>query len=162
MKQILKPLVAALALSCLAGVARADVKPDGGDYQAAPPGTDLLVLYYQHHNADRLNARGRKAADNLNLNLDVGLLRYVHFTKLGGYIIDPQIILPFGRQKVGLADKQGSRSYPPDITHPKIAFTTSHLPSPCPHPSVLCSFLPFWADDGNGQADGHGRGFRGA
>lgn len=108
MKQILKPLVAALALSCLAGVARADVKPDGGDYQAAPPGTDLLVLYYQHHNADRLNARGKKAADNLNLNLDVGLLRYVHFTKLGGYIIDPQIILPFGRQKVGLADKETS------------------------------------------------------
>ncbi|NML25645.1 PAS domain-containing protein [Zoogloea dura] len=61
-----------------------------------------------------------------------------------------------------LADQQGSRSYPPDISHPEITFTISRLPIPCPQPSVLCSFLPFWADDGNGQADRHGRGFRGA
>ena len=49
---------------------------------------------------------------------------------------------------------QGSRSYPPDISHPEITFTISRLPIPCPQPSVLCSFLPFWADDGNGQAGG--------
>lgn len=48
---------------------------------------------------------------------------------------------------------QGSRSYPPDISHPEITFTISRLPIPCPQPSVLCSFLPFWADDGNRQAD---------
>ncbi len=59
-----------------------------------------------------------------------------------------------------MSGKQGSRSYAPDITAAEIAFTVSHLPRHCSQPSVLCSFLPFWADDGNGQADGHGRGFR--
>lgn len=106
MKQTLRGLAAALALG--AGLAHADVKPDGGDYQAAPPGTDLMVLYYQHHSADKLYSRGNKLSDDLSLELDVGLLRYVHFTKWGDYIVDPQVILPFGRQRVGLADSTTS------------------------------------------------------
>jgi len=108
MHTIIRGLAAAAVLTGLAGIAHADIKPDGGDYQAAPPGTDLLVMYYQHHTADKLYADGRKAAGNLGLDLDVGLLRYVHFTKWGDYIVDPQIIVPVGRQKVGLADKETS------------------------------------------------------
>ena len=103
-----KPLFLAAALACAATSARADVKPDAGDYQAAPPGTRLALLYTQHHTADTLNAGGRKAAGDLGLTLDLALLRYVHFTKWGDYIVDPQIILPVGRQKIGLADKETS------------------------------------------------------
>lgn len=106
MKQTLRGLTATLALG--AGLAHADVKPDGGDYQAAPPGTDLMVLYYQHHSADKLYSRGDKLTDDLGLELDVGLLRYVHFTKWGDYIVDPQVILPFGHQRIGLADSTTS------------------------------------------------------
>ncbi len=107
-----RPEFRSLALACglvaWSVSAVADVKPDGGDYQAAPPGTDLLVMYAQHHSADSLYARGSKAAGNLDLGLDVGLLRYVHFTRWGDYIVDPQVILPFGQQKVGLADSRTS------------------------------------------------------
>lgn len=101
------------ALCCCAGLlsasALADVKPDGGDYQAAPPGTDLLVTYYQHHVADKVYAGGKQVSDKLDLGLDIGLLRYVHFTQLGDYIIDPQIIVPFGRQRVGQAGQTTDR-----------------------------------------------------
>mgnify|MGYP001019074618 CR=1 FL=1 len=55
---------------------------------------------------------------------------------------------------------QGSRSYASNIPATEIALTVSHLPRHCSQPSVLCSFLPFSADDGNGQADGHGQGIR--
>jgi len=106
MKQTLRGLAALVALT--SGVAHADVKPDAGDYQAAPPGTDLLLLYYQHHEADKAYSRGKRVADKLDLELDVGLLRYVHFTRWGDYIVDPQVILPFGQQRVGLADSKTS------------------------------------------------------
>jgi hypothetical protein len=46
--------------------------------------------------------------DNLDLSINAGILRYVHFMKLGDYIIDPQIILPFGSQKIGLSDSKTS------------------------------------------------------
>lgn len=106
MKQTLRGLTAALVLG--AGVAHADVKPDGGDYQAAPPGTNLMLVYYQHQSADKLYSRGDKLSNDLDLELDLGLLRYVHFTKWGDYIVDPQVILPFGRQRVGLSDSTTS------------------------------------------------------
>ncbi|KAB2967688.1 transporter [Zoogloea sp.] len=108
MSKTSRSLIAALGLSSLACTAAADVKPDGGDYAALPPGTDLLVMYYQHPTADRLNAGGKRVTDNLGLEMDVGLLRYVHYTKWGDYIVDPQIIVPVGRQKIGLADKETS------------------------------------------------------
>lgn len=108
MQQTLNGLAAALALSLSAGAALADVKPDASDYQAAPPGTNLLIPYYQRHTADELYSRGNKVTDKLDMDLDVGLLRLVHFTKLGDYIINPQIVMTFGRQNIGLADAKTS------------------------------------------------------
>jgi hypothetical protein len=102
--------LACSALAMLGGspAAHADVKPDPGDYTALPPGTDLALLYLQHHEADDLYVNGRKVVDNLGLSLDVGVLRFVHFTELGGYVIDPQIMIPFGRQEVDLAGTEQS------------------------------------------------------
>lgn len=108
MKQTLTGLAAALALSLASSATFADVKPDAGDYQAAPPGTKLVVPYYQRHTADKLYNSGDKLTSDFDMTLDVGLLRYVHFTKLGDYIIDPQIIVPVGRQNVGLANARTS------------------------------------------------------
>lgn len=108
MMRTLRGLSAALCLGFLAAPSFADVKPDGGDYQAAPPGTKLLVMYYQHQEADKLYSRGRQVTDDFDFKLDVGLLRYVHFTQWGDYIVDPQVILPFGSQRVGLADSRNS------------------------------------------------------
>ncbi len=103
-----KHFLLAAALAGTAASAQADIKPDAGDYQAAPPGTRLGLLYMQHHTADTLKAGGRKVSSELGLTLDLALLRYVHFTKWGDYIVDPQIIVPVGRQRIGLADKETS------------------------------------------------------
>lgn len=105
-------LLAAAAATCLGlllpAAGQAATSPDAGDYTALPAGTDLLLLYGQHNSADQLRADGRTAVDNLGLKLDVGLLRWVHFTTWNGYTIDPQIVVPFGRQKVGLSGEKTS------------------------------------------------------
>jgi len=94
--------------SIVSGAALADVKPDAGDYTALPPGTDLAVMYAQAIRADDLYANRNKQVSNLGLNLNVGILRYVHFMQLGNFIIDPQIIVPFGNQTVDLAGTKNS------------------------------------------------------
>lgn len=107
-----------IATSALAAVIpaanAAGVNPDPGDYTALPPGTQLGVVYYQHLRADEVFARGDKVLDELDLSLDIGILRYVHYVKLGDWVADPQIIAPFGRQRVGLSDE--TRSALGDIT----------------------------------------------
>ncbi len=99
---------AASLLALAAGSANADVRPDPGDYTALPAGTNLLLGYAQFPSADKVYANGNKVVDNLDLKLNAGILRYVHFMKLGDYIIDPQIIVPFGNQKIGLSDTKTS------------------------------------------------------
>ncbi|MDH4653696.1 transporter [Pseudomonas sp. BN606] len=69
---------------------------DAGDYTALPEGTNLGLLYYQHAERNALYANGHKAPIDAGLDSDVGILRGVHFMKLGDYIIDPQFLLPFG------------------------------------------------------------------
>jgi len=104
MKTTLRLCGVAAALALCLGSARADVKPYGGDYEAAPAGTDLFLLYYQHHEGDEAYSKGKKVADDLGVRLDIGLLRYVHFADWNGYRIDPQIIVPFAHQRTSAAD----------------------------------------------------------
>ena len=69
---------------------------DAGDYTALPAGTNLGLLYYQHAERNRLYANGDKLPLDAGLDSDIGILRGVHFMELGGYIVDPQFLLPFG------------------------------------------------------------------
>lgn len=93
-----------LAVSAWCGQAHAGTTPDAGDYTALPEGTNLTLLYLERLQADDVYANGSKVAlpSNLDLNVNLGLLRQVHFMKLGGYTIDPQIVIPFATQKTGL------------------------------------------------------------
>ncbi|NTV96992.1 MAG: transporter [Thiobacillus sp.] len=87
------------------------VTPTGdgaGDYTGLPAGTNLLLAYAQFPRADKVYSKGNKVVDNLDLAVNAGILRYVHFMKLGDYILDPQIIVPFGNQKIGLSDSKSS------------------------------------------------------
>lgn len=70
---------------------------DAGDYTALPSGTNLALLYTQFATADELYADGNKQPINAGLDSQVGVLRGVHFTEIGGYTVDPQFFLPFGR-----------------------------------------------------------------
>lgn len=91
----------AAAAFAIGGLAHAGAVPDPGDYTALPAGTKLSLMYLQQLRADNVYANGNRVAlpRDLDLNLQVGLLRQIHFMKLGGYTIDPQIVVPFARQR---------------------------------------------------------------
>ncbi|EJN28787.1 hypothetical protein PMI36_00173 [Pseudomonas sp. GM79] len=101
-------LLHASLLSLLAGFScsASAVDVDAGDYTALPEGTNLGLLYYQHTERNALYADSHKVPINAGLDSDIGILRGVHFTKIGDYIVDPQFLLPFGnvRAKDDLQD----------------------------------------------------------
>lgn len=70
--------LAALVLGLTAGLnlQAAGVSSDAGDYKALPAGTNLAVAYYQHMEADKVYKNGNKVADDLDLSIDLGMLRY--------------------------------------------------------------------------------------
>lgn len=100
--------VFALGLTATLNLQAAGVSSDAGDYQALPGGTNLAVAYYQHMDADKAYANNDKVADNLDLSIDLGILRYVRFIEVGNWIVDPQFLLPFAKQKMnGTEDISG-------------------------------------------------------
>lgn len=107
-----KPLsmLCASLLTLSAGTAMADVRPDPGDYTALPKGTTVAVLYQQNPRGDEVYFDGDKVTDNLDLDLTIGVARFIHFTDFfgTGYTWDPQIVIPFGRQEVGATDEETS------------------------------------------------------
>ncbi|MFL1417382.1 transporter [Pseudomonas fildesensis] len=106
----LSTLTLSALFASLAPLAQADVKPDPGDYTALPQGTDVVVLYQQNPRGDKVYSGGKKVADNLGLDLTVGVLRLIHFTEFfnTGLTWDPQIVIPFGYQKTGATDSKNS------------------------------------------------------
>lgn len=72
---------------------------DAGDYTALPAGTNLAMAYAQFAERNALYSSGDKAPIDAGLDSQVGILRGVHFTKLGDYIVDPQFLLPVGKLK---------------------------------------------------------------
>ncbi len=87
--------VVALAFAVEAGAV--DVEP--GDYTALPAGTNLLIGYYQYATRDKLYSNGNQVGINAKLDSHIGIARYVRFVDIGGYIVDPQILVPFGELK---------------------------------------------------------------
>ncbi|PCN59340.1 hypothetical protein [Acinetobacter sp. YT-02] len=73
------------ALTAALDLQAAGVSSDAGDYQALPGGTNLAVAYYQHTEADKAYANGDKVADDLDLSIDLGILRYVRFIEVEPY-----------------------------------------------------------------------------
>lgn len=100
---VLLGLFGLASISALAATA-----PDPGDYTGLPAGTDLALLYYNHVTADNLYQNGNKAASDIGLKADIGIARFVHFTKWGDYLVDPQIVVPFGSQKLDLTNSKTS------------------------------------------------------
>lgn len=78
------------------GVGAAEVATGPGDYAALPAGTNLGLVYAQHTERDAYYVSGDKLPGSFRLDTDIGLLRWVHFTNIGGFVADPQVIIPFG------------------------------------------------------------------
>ncbi|WP_111891280.1 transporter [Acinetobacter sp. MB5] len=91
-----------LAISvCLSFSQAFAVDLDAGDYEYAPSGTNLAMLYYQHASRDSLYGGSDKVSGNYDLTSDVGIARYVHYTDVAGIHIAPQILVPFGHVDAG-------------------------------------------------------------
>ncbi len=82
-----------------------DVSP--ADYTVLPPGTNLILGYAQYSTARELHVDGAGKVPSSDLDVAVGLARYVHYSELGGVPISVQAIAPFGNldARIGGADQ---------------------------------------------------------
>lgn len=78
------------------GAHAAEIATDPGDYTPLPAGTSLGILYGQYATRDRLYADGDQVSIDAGLDTTIGLARFVHYIDVGGVIVDPQMIVPFG------------------------------------------------------------------
>ena len=100
--------LAALLLYC--GFVNAYViTTEPGDNAPLPEGTDLGVLYYQHAERNKLMVNGHEARPDVKLNSDIVLARYVKWTSLAGFLVTPQVIVPWGHLSMS-GDSHGSES----------------------------------------------------
>uniref|UniRef100_UPI0035CAF021 transporter n=1 Tax=uncultured Sphingomonas sp. TaxID=158754 RepID=UPI0035CAF021 len=99
----LKTLSAPLALAAAGLVAMpAHAQAiEAGDYVPAPPGTNLALLYMQYSHSGALYAKGDKVDDKAELDTEIGIARYVGFTKVAGMTLDYQVLQLYGRVSGG-------------------------------------------------------------
>lgn len=109
MKKSVRNLCSALAtLPLLTPAIGLAIDVDPRDYTALPEGANLNVLYARQLSADDLNVNGEAVTDDLDLDATIGIYRFVHFTKVMGLTVDPQVLVPFGTQDIGLLDDSSS------------------------------------------------------
>lgn len=77
-----------------------------GDWVAAPAGTNLFLGYYQLTQFKDFYVDGSKIPGNNELDANIGIVRPVHYFKLGNYTALSQAILPFGKLE-GKGDMSG-------------------------------------------------------
>jgi hypothetical protein len=75
----------------------AEITTDPGDYAPLPPGTKIGLLYYQHAERNSYYVNGDKMPVPFELVTDIGLARYVNYTKLGDMTANWQFVIPFGK-----------------------------------------------------------------
>lgn len=90
-----------LCALCATNLNVSAVTVDAGDYTRLPDGTNLAVLYLQHTSGSNLYASGNKVSNNADLDVNLGILRAVHFMDVGDYTIVPQFLLPIGGLDTG-------------------------------------------------------------
>src|SRR5574343_1913090 len=77
-------LAAGLAIGLTCSTQASAFDGDAGDYSALPAGTTLAAVYYQYASRDAIFANGNRAPGNNRLDSNVGILRGVHYMKVGG------------------------------------------------------------------------------
>jgi len=89
-----------LALTALAAVTAQQahaIDIDAGDYTALPAGSNVALVYAQQASRNSLYAKGDRVPGQYGLDSTIGVARLIHFMKIGDYIVDPQVLLPFGQ-----------------------------------------------------------------
>jgi len=104
-------LLAACALSAFVALsvgpaAAIDVSP--GDYAVLPSGTTIGLLYFNYATSDTLKIDGAGTIAESKLQTEVGLLRGLYYSDIGGVPVLLHAILPFGSistARIGGADQ---------------------------------------------------------
>lgn len=90
-------VVSVLAVfSAVATLPAQAVDVDPGEYEAAPPGTSLLIGYGLFNWNERFVTRSGSSVSDSHLNTQTGVLRPVHFVDIFGITADPQFFLVYG------------------------------------------------------------------
>nr|NMF99534.1 transporter [Aromatoleum toluolicum] len=73
----------------------ADVLP--GAYTALPADKNVFQLFYTHTERNKQYVDGHSRPIAARVDSDIFQLRYHHFMEMGGYIVNPNIIIPYGQ-----------------------------------------------------------------
>lgn len=87
----------AFVAACFVSAPALAVDVNVGDYNAAPAGTNMVAWYQQFGHASQFDLDGGQSLRaGTRLESNIGILRLIHFTDVGGFTIDPQILIPVG------------------------------------------------------------------
>ena len=73
---------------------------DARDYIPLDPGTTLIAAYYNYTSATDLYLDGDTGSEDVDFSANIAMFRPVYYTKIGPYVVDPQLIIPFGHQSL--------------------------------------------------------------
>ena len=99
MRRFIAILLLGLMLA-LPGAASAAVFNQARDYIPAPPDTLVFMSYFVHQTAQFGFLNGHKVSNIEGLTVNEGIFRPIYFLKLGPFIIDPNVLIPFGSVSV--------------------------------------------------------------
>ncbi len=89
---------------------------DAGDWATAPAGTNMGLVYVQHASRSQVYSQGNVAVNNAQLQSDVEIFRYVHWTTFAGHPAALEVLLPFAQlQGDGNLSALGSASGSGDV-----------------------------------------------
>lgn len=130
MKKLIRSsgLCIVFVLSVFTALAYADNDPR--DYVPLPAGTTLIASYFSHISATNAYSKGKKAANNMDLSANIGMIRPVYYTKLGPFTIDPQMIIPFGVQTLQTNTGAGGEFSSSGLADPIVTATVWFINDP--------------------------------
>ena len=108
----------------------AEIATDPGDYVPLPVGSTLGLLYLQHASRDSVYANGDLLHGDTGLDTRIGLARFIHYLDIGGYTVNPQVILPFGKVELENAFGPLAPTSSSGVGDPMIGATTWLLNNP--------------------------------
>jgi hypothetical protein len=99
----MKKLLNAVLLTICLALPSMSWAANARDYIPLPSGTFLFCSYFKHITANTAFSNGQKVSDEYNFNENLGIFRPVYYTSIGkalygdgGFIVDPQALIPFG------------------------------------------------------------------
>ena len=102
----LGPVMVLGLLLSLSGLARAqEIEPN--EFVPAPNGTNINLAYYLHGSNTSYISTSGHSIPNSNLDVNLGLERYVHYTYVGGMPAGFQVYEVFGSESGGRVGGQG-------------------------------------------------------